>query len=190
MEREVRTDSPWRELIAVALVVQLFVLGNTFMSGLIWTGWDFNVALGQAVAGLVIIVWVGRRHPALALLVPLVSGVIAYGLNARFMGDMSEGHDHTPLPCTAETDWAIRELVPPDGLITVLEGDGYGCFATVTTDVASSDWRAHYEREFTDHGWETTSAPGSAAATAVRDQYRVSVQHADDRTLWIDVDPR
>ena len=39
--------------------------------------------------------------------------------------------------------------------LTVLRSDdaGYGCFATVTTSLTSFDWRAHYAREFADHGW-------------------------------------
>ena len=183
-------------MIIVALGLQFWVLGKTIISGLLWSGWGMDVAFAQAVVGLVLVVWVGRRRPALALVVPLVSGLITFGLYAPFIRDYmsSEGHGGEVMDpdCTADANWAVLELVPPDGVITQLQGDdrGYGCVARVTTSLTGSDWRAHYEREFADHGWETT-AVGRPAATAVRNQFSVTVEyHAEDSTIWIDVDPR
>lgn len=97
------THSLWRVLMIVALGLLVWVLRSTIVSGLFWSGWSFNVAFGPALAGVVIVVWVGWRRPVLYLVVPFVSALIAYGLHAPFLREyMScEGHSssevHSPL---------------------------------------------------------------------------------------------
>lgn len=68
-------------VLVLAVAMQLVVLYVTFVMGLVWSGWGYHAAVGQTVVALVVIVWLGRRRPALvALVVPFVSALLSYGL--------------------------------------------------------------------------------------------------------------
>ena len=65
-----------------AMILQLLVLWFTLIGGLNWSGWPHRVAVGQALVGLLMVVWVGRRRPVAALAVPIVSLILTEGIRA------------------------------------------------------------------------------------------------------------
>lgn len=177
------TTSPERKQAAIGFLLvaaglQLLVLFLTFIQGLNWSGWVYNTAVGQALVGMVVVFLVGRKRPALAFLVPIVSVVLTFGLH-----NAENQVTHTPRACTTVEEAAIQELTPPDGQITELVGYVDACYATVTTAVPSADWRAHYDRELADHGWQKLNPDPERdpdGVSAVRDGFHVDVHAEQD----------
>lgn len=117
-------------------------------------------------------VLVGGAIPAVLLLWTLLPILVPGALENR-------GAEPTDFrDCTTDEAAMIRELLPQDGQITALVGSD-ACYATIATAVASADWRAHYEGEFRDHGWQkVTPGPGrdDEVISAVRNGFSVDVR--------------
>lgn len=107
------------------------------------------------VVGVVLLARRSRRRKGIGVLIG--GAVPALMLLTMFLPVLLPGAlsqtAATQRDCTSDEEAVIRELVSPDGQITEMFGAD-ACYATVTTAVASADWRAYYERRFAEHGWQ------------------------------------
>lgn len=185
-----RTDSPrkkgWQVALATGIVLQLLVLFYTFAVGEGYSEWCLITAVGQAIVGLVVVVWVGWRRPARTLLVPLVSVFLSFGL--LFVAPSRYASSRA---CTSVEESALRELTPPDAVLGNLDGGDYGCSARVTTSRPADEVRAQYDQEFVDHGWEKVTSDDPNGTSAVRDGFRVDVHPVPKiGVVFVDLSPR
>ncbi len=153
--------------VVLAAAAQAMVLVVTFFMGLGMEPIAWVAALLQAVAGFVVLVRVGARRPALALLVPVASfaltQVLAVG-GAR----LAEAR-----ACSAEEIAAAQSFAPPHGVDVRFAGYAEaGCAAYLNTDVSAHALVAHYRAELRRLGWTETpqrqqgrsASPGPATA--------------------------
>lgn len=154
-----RVASRGKGWLVTALLLQLGVLGLTASLGLIWAGPTYVAAVLAAVLGLGVVAWLARRRPVAALAVPLVSALMTGGL--LLVGDQLA----RTTECSPAERAAFAELAPLPGATIELRGEmANGCIARFDTSLSGPEVAAHYEREFTAHGWQTVpSAPGTAA---------------------------
>lgn len=182
------TDSRGLTFMVAGVFLQLLVLLWTFMMGLNWTGWDFNAAVGQAIAGLVLVVLVGRWRPALALVVPLISAVLTIGLVNAHIAHLNEGHNFRA--CTATEETVLHDLTPPEEVLTDLRGNNDSCSAMITTSRSADEVLAQYDMVFADHGWEKVPTELTLGTAAARDGWRVDVDATPGETVHITLSPR
>lgn len=147
-------------LLVTALLLQLAVLGLTASLGLIWYGPTYIAALLTAALGLGVVPWVARRRAVAALVVPLVSLLLTFGL--LWVGDLMARQTE----CSPAERAAFAELAPPPGATVELRGEmANGCIARFDTSLSGPEVAAHYEREFTAHGWQSVQSERATAAT-------------------------
>lgn len=135
--------------LVVALLLELVVLGSTVTLGLAWGGPTYVVAVVAAALGLGAVVWLAGRRPGGALVVPLVSALMTVLLlvAGHLLARVTE--------CSPDERAAFAELAPPPGTTIELRGEmGNGCIARFDPSLSGAEIAAHYEHEFTAHGWQ------------------------------------
>lgn len=161
-------------VLVAGIALQLLVLYGTFVMGLMWAGWGYWTAVGQTVAALVVIVWLGRREPVLAVVVPFLSVLLTYGL-----WTVTTREWRNPRPCTPVEETILRELTPPDATLTDLQGDNDTCSAKVSSTRPADEVRTQFDQVFADHGWQ--EAPNDPyGRAAVREGLRVDIEASPD----------
>lgn len=154
----------WQKgVTGLATVLQCVVLALIFMTGLLWTGWPWLLAVVLAVLGLAVVLGIalrtGRNAFVLMLLaVPLASVGAAIGLaayNAQHIADTA---------CNDREMAAVAGLRSPSGEQLKFVGTYDGCSASVPTEHVTARTTKDFAATLRARGWTVDNPDGGRMA--------------------------
>ncbi len=159
-----RSSPVWQEgVTSLATVLQCLVLALIFISGLMWDGWPWLLAVVLGVLGLAVVLGVatrpGRDALVLVLLaVPLATVVTAIGLAVYFSQDVAAGE------CNDRELAAVAGLRSPDGEQLKFVGTYDGCTASVPTERVTARATKAFAATLRAAGWTVDNPEGGRMA--------------------------
>jgi hypothetical protein len=159
-----RYSARWQKgVTALATVLQFLVVVLILVTGLLWTGWPWLLALALAVLGLPVVLGVARRtgrdaFVLMLLAVPLASAGAAIALasfNAQHVADTA---------CNDREMAAVAGLRSPSGEPLKFVGTYDGCSASLPTEQVTELATKDFAATLRAHGWTVDNPDGGRMA--------------------------